>query len=183
MDGAESGRSSWLRKREWLALRTTARCESRWIRFLAQFGTLFITLGNDGLQGHEEDVFLNGLPPLLSWTSEKTTVVSTPREHAQHGLRGNRVGEADQLGPVMEARVRAFTGAEEVVFSSDVGVHSLGDGSRVRFPLTPCEERSPCRNGLSTHVSCFLAVNKIRMFVITGQFFVTACSPSVLIPS
>ena len=36
MDGVESGRSSCLRNGDWLALRTTARCESPWIRFAAQ---------------------------------------------------------------------------------------------------------------------------------------------------
>ena len=46
------------------------------------------------------------------------TTASTPREHVQHGLRG------DHPGLVMEAPVRAFSGAEEVVFSGDVGLHS-----------------------------------------------------------
>ena len=41
------------------------------------------------VQGHEEDVFLDGLPPLSSSTSEIPTMVSTPPERAQCGLRGD----------------------------------------------------------------------------------------------
>ena len=53
MDGVTRRRSSWLRKGEWLALRTIARCESPWIRFAAQFGTLVIMPGDDGVaSGH-----------------------------------------------------------------------------------------------------------------------------------
>ena len=86
----ESGRSSWLRKGDWLVLRTIARCESPWIRFAVPFGTLFVMPGDDGLQGLEEDVFLDGLLPLSSCTSEMSTVASTPRERAQYGLRGDK---------------------------------------------------------------------------------------------
>ena len=62
MDGAEGGRSSWLRKFEWLALRTIARCEILWIRFAAQFGTLVVMLGGEELQGQEGGVSWDGLP-------------------------------------------------------------------------------------------------------------------------
>ena len=102
MDGGRCGRQSWLREGEWLALRTIARCESPSIRFAAQFGTLAIMPGDDGLQGHEEDVFLDGLPPLSSCTSGIPTIASTPRELAQYGLCWDRIGEADQPGSVME---------------------------------------------------------------------------------
>ena len=37
---------------------------SPWIRFAAQFGILVIMPRDEGLQGDEEDVFLDGLPPL-----------------------------------------------------------------------------------------------------------------------
>ena len=37
---------------------------------------------DEGLQGHEDDVFLDRLPPLSSSTSYKRTTASTPREHA-----------------------------------------------------------------------------------------------------
>ena len=67
-------------------------------------------------------------------------------------LRGDRIGEADQPGPVMEASVRAFSGAEEKSpCRNGLSTHCL------------------CRNGLSTHVKCFLAVNEILMLVITGR--------------
>ena len=55
MVGAGGGRSSW-RERDWLALRMIVRCESPWIRFVAQLGTLDIMPGDAGLQSHEEDV-------------------------------------------------------------------------------------------------------------------------------
>ena len=71
---------------EWLALRTIARCESPWIRFPAQPGTLFIMPGDKGLEGHEEDVFSNGLPPSPSCTSEITTIASTPELAKQTSL-------------------------------------------------------------------------------------------------
>ena len=70
------------------------------------------------MQGHKKDVFLNGLHPLSLGTSEISTIDSTPREHAQHGLRGKRIGETDETdepGPVMKALVRAFSGAQDVV--------------------------------------------------------------------
>ena len=114
MDGVERRRSSWLRKGEWLALRTIARCESPWIRFAAQLGTLVIMPGDDGLQGHEEDVVLDGVPPLPSCTSKISTTASTPREYAQYGVRGDRTGEV-RPGPVMEALVRAFLVAHTVL--------------------------------------------------------------------
>ena len=50
-----------------------------------------------------EDVFLDGLLPLSSTTSETPATASTPRERAQHGLRGDRIGEADHPGPMMES--------------------------------------------------------------------------------
>ena len=40
----------------------------------------------------------------------------------------------------MEALVRAFSGAKDVILLGDVGLHSLGDGSRVRSPSTAAEE-------------------------------------------
>ena len=73
--------------------------------------------------------------------------------------------------------MRAFSGAEEVL--GDVGLHSLGDGSRVCFPLTADEEMV----SLSTHANCFLAVNEVRLLVITGQFFQTIHNPLLFIPS
>ena len=51
--------------------------------------------------GREEGVFSDRLPPLSSSTSEISTTSSTPREHAQYGLRGDRVGEAEDPGPMM----------------------------------------------------------------------------------
>ena len=71
---------------------------------------------------------------------EISTTASTPRECAQHGLRGGGIGEAVHPGPAMEAPVRAFAVAEDVVLLCDMDLHSLGDGSRVRFPLTADEE-------------------------------------------
>ena len=56
--------------------------------------------GDEELQDHEEDVFLDGLPPLSSNSSEASTIASTPR--ARFGLRGDRIGEADHLGPQTE---------------------------------------------------------------------------------
>ena len=110
-----------------------------------------------GLQGYEEYVFVNGLPPLPSCTSDIPAIASTPREHTQCGLRGDRVGEADQPGRVMEASVRAFSGAKE---------------------------KSSCRNGLSTHVNCFLAVTEILMLVITGRSLLGIVrNPLLLFPS
>ena len=49
VDGVGSGRSSWLLKRDWLVLRTIARCESPSIRCADQFGALVIMPGNEGL--------------------------------------------------------------------------------------------------------------------------------------
>ena len=43
-------------------------------------------------------------------------MASTPRERAPYGLRGDRIGEAYQPGPVMEAPGRAFSGAEGLSF-------------------------------------------------------------------
>ena len=42
------------------------RCESPWIRFAAQFGTLVVMPSDEGLQSHEQDVSLDGLPWLSS---------------------------------------------------------------------------------------------------------------------
>ena len=98
-----------------------ARRESPWIRFPPQFGTLVITPRDEGLQGHEEHIFLDGLPVLSSSTSEISTRASTPREHAQYALRGDRIGEADHPGLVMEALVRAFPVVKDVVLLGDPG--------------------------------------------------------------
>ena len=96
MDGVESGRSGWLRQGEWLALRTTARCEP------VDPLCCFIKPGDDRRQDHEEDEFLDGLLPSSSTSSDASTIASTSRELAQHGLRGDRIGEADHPGPKME---------------------------------------------------------------------------------
>ena len=82
-----------------------ARRVSPSIRFATQFGTRGIMPGDGGLQDREEeDVFLDGLPPLSSRTSQASKTASTPREHAQYGYgsRGDRIGEADDPGPEME---------------------------------------------------------------------------------
>ena len=115
--------------------------------------------GDEEVQGYDEDVFLDGVPQLSSNTSEISTMASTPREHAQYGLRGDRIGETDHLGPAMEAPVRAFFVARDVVLLGDIGVHSLCDGSRVRFPLTTDERWSPGRND-STHLDFDRPVNR-----------------------
>ena len=80
----------------------------------------------------EEDVCLAGLPPWSSCTCENVVCAV------------DRLGEADQLGQVMEALVRAFSAANDVVYFGAMGVHSLGDGW------------SPGRNDPSTHVNRFL---------------------------
>ena len=85
-----------------------ARRVSPWMRFATQIGTLVIMAGDEGLQGHEEDVFLDRLLPLSSSTSELSMVVSTLREHAEYGLPGDRLGDAEHPGSVMEAVVRVF---------------------------------------------------------------------------
>ena len=64
--------------------------------------TLFITPEDEEGQGCEEDVFLDGLLPLSSSTSEASTIASTLREHAKYDLRGNRIGEADHLDASQE---------------------------------------------------------------------------------
>ena len=69
---------------------------SPWIRFATQLWTLVIMPGDEELQVPEEDVFLDGMLPLQSFTSEISTVDSTPREHAQYALRGDRIGETHQ---------------------------------------------------------------------------------------
>ena len=48
------------------------------IRFAAQFGTLVIMPGDDRRQDHEEDEFLDGLPPSSSTSSDASTIASTP---------------------------------------------------------------------------------------------------------
>ena len=48
MHGVGKGRLGWLREGEWLALRI-ARCESLLTRFAAQFGTLTVMSGDEGL--------------------------------------------------------------------------------------------------------------------------------------
>ena len=113
-----------------------ARRVSPWIRFAAQFGTPVITPGDEGLQGHEEDVFLDRLPPLSSSTAEITAAASKPREHAQHGLRGVRIGEAEHPGPETGTHSRASSVAKNEVKLGDVGVHSPGNGTQVLSPLT-----------------------------------------------
>ena len=50
------------------------------------------------------------------------------------------LGEADQPGLVRGGPLRVFSGAKEVVLSSDVDLHSLCDGSQIRFSLTADEE-------------------------------------------
>ena len=47
-------------------------------------------------------------------------------KHAQYGQRGDRIGEAAQPGPGMEAPVRVFSGAKDAVFPGVVGLHSRG---------------------------------------------------------
>ena len=83
------------------------------MRVAAQIGTLIIPLDEE-LQGHDENVFFDGLPSLSSCTSETSTMASTPREHAQYGLRADRIGEADHPGLVMEAPVWACSVARDV---------------------------------------------------------------------
>ena len=75
---------------------------SPWIRFASQFGTLLIKPGDDRLQDHEEDEFLNRLPTSSSNPSEASTRASTSRDLAQHGRCADRIGEADHPGPEME---------------------------------------------------------------------------------
>ena len=58
--------------------------------------------GTRGCRNHEEDVFLDGLFPLPPSSSEASKVASAPREHAQYGLRDDRIGEADHPGPEKE---------------------------------------------------------------------------------
>ena len=53
-------------------------------------------------------MYLDRLPPLSPSTSEISTISLTPREHAQFGLRGDRVGEAEHPGPMTGAPVWAF---------------------------------------------------------------------------
>ena len=66
-------------------------------------------------------------------------MASTPREHAQHGLREDRLGEADHPGPVMEALVRA--------------------PGMLSYEVTWVCTLSVTSHEQSTNVNCFLAVN------------------------
>ena len=70
---------------------------------------------------------------------------------------------------------RVVSVTEDVVFLADVGVHSLGDGSRNRI-LQAADA--------FTHVNCFLAMNVILMLEVTGQSLLkTVCNPLRQIPS
>ena len=107
MDGARSGRSSW-RERDWLALRTIVRCESPWIRFVAQLGTLGIMPGDDGLQNHEEDVLGWIAFVVVMHIQNINDCFDAARNMRNMVCVGDRIGQAAQTGPGMEAPVRVF---------------------------------------------------------------------------
>ena len=71
---------------------------------------------------------------------------------------------------VEDVSVWAFSVAKDVVLLADLGVRSLGDGSRARISLFADQEMSSGKNGSSTHVTCSRAVNEGRRVVVTGQF-------------
>ena len=50
-----------------------------------------------GLQGYEEYVFVNGLPPLPSCTSDIPAIASTPREHTQCVYVGTELAKQTSL--------------------------------------------------------------------------------------
>ena len=106
------------------------------MRFGTKIGTVVIMRGYKGLQGHEEDVFY----------------LRCHQVHLRfHCLRGDRIGEADHPAPVMEALVRAFSVAWNVVLLAYIVVHSFCDELRVTSSLA---------GTASTHANCFLAVNE-----------------------
>ena len=92
----------------WLAVRALGS---------AQFGTLVVVP-----KVVKKTFFWDGLPPLSSCTSGISKVAWTPRKH---GLHGDRIGEAEKPGPVMEAPVRAFSGAVEMVSLQERLVHAV----------------------------------------------------------
>ena len=69
------------------------------VLFASQFGTPLIMPGDEGPQDHGESEFFQVLLPLSSSTSEASSITSAPRDHARHGLRGDRIGEAAHPGP------------------------------------------------------------------------------------
>ena len=99
-------------------------CASRRIRFATQFGKPVVMPRDEGLQGEEENVFLDRLPVLSSITSRIATITSTLRHRAQHGLRGDRVGEAEHPGPMVGARVRSLSADAEMVSWQERPVHA-----------------------------------------------------------
>ena len=108
---------------------------SPWIRVATQFEISVVMPGHEGLSGHEEDVFLDPLPPLSSSTSEISVVVSPAREHAQYGLRRDRIGDAEHPGPMMGALAGAFF-VETVLVGCRGAFHSPSNGTQVFLPLT-----------------------------------------------
>ena len=87
------------------------------------------------------------------------------------GFCDNRIGEAVHLEPVMEAPVRAFSVAGDAVLSSDMGVHSLGDGS-----TSGCTRGHGLQHGSPTHV--FSQWTRLLCSQsLTGQFLLLDCSP------
>ena len=115
MDSVRSGRSSWLRNVEWIAMRTIARCESPWIRFAAQFGTSVVMPGDEVLQGRDEDVSWDGLRPLSSCTPEVQRQLRRRENMRKMVCVGTESAKQTRPELVMEALLRAFSGAREMV--------------------------------------------------------------------
>ena len=90
-----------------------ARRVNPWIRLATQYGTLAVTLADEDPEG-----LCTGLPLLSPSSSDTSTLASTPRDRAWYGLRGERLGEADRLGPEMEARLGVCRGTKGLVISS-----------------------------------------------------------------
>ena len=121
-----------------------ARRVSPWMHFATQTGTLVIMPGDKELQGHEEEVFLDGLPPLRSSTSEISMMASTPREHAQYDPLGGPKGSSTHVNclfAVNEAVVNV--GKDDLVagirdcgcFSEYVGKGTGGTSVRSSLPV------------------------------------------------
>ena len=83
--------------------------------------------------------------------------------------------------PVDDMPGRAVSVTEGVVFLGDVGVHSLGDGSRIRILQAADDEIVSWRE---RRFHAFLAVNEILMLKITGQSLLkTIHNPLLKIPN
>ena len=76
------------------------------MRFATQIGTLVIMPRDEGLQCHEEDVFLDGLPPLSSSTSQ---ISSMARKCAKKVCVETESAKQTTPGLVREALVCAFS--------------------------------------------------------------------------